>query len=45
MFRMGQDQGKGVELADKVVESRPYGVTRTTKVPQIWINWFADGES
>lgn len=37
MFRMGQDQSKGVELEDKVVESQ-YGVTRTMKVPQICIN-------
>ena len=38
MFCMGQDQSKGVELEDRVVESQPYGVTRTTKVPQICIN-------
>lgn len=38
MFCMGQDQSKGVELEDKVVESQPYGITRTMKVPQIWFN-------
>jgi hypothetical protein len=38
MFCMGQDQSKGVELEDKVVESQPYAVTRTIKVPQICIN-------
>ncbi len=37
MFCMGQDQNKGVELEDKVVESQPYGVTRTMKVPPICI--------
>ena len=38
MFCMGQDQSKGVELEDKVVEIQYYGITRTTKVPQIYIN-------
>jgi hypothetical protein len=38
MFCMGQGQSKGVELEDKVVESQPYSVTRTMKVPQICIN-------
>ena len=38
MFLMGQNQNKGVELEDKVVESQSYGVTRTMKVPQIYIN-------
>ena len=38
MFCMGQDQSKGVELEDKVVESQPDGVTRTMKVPQICMN-------
>lgn len=31
MFCMGQDQSKGVELEDKVVDSQPYDVTRTRK--------------
>lgn len=44
MFCMGQDQSKGVELEDKVVESQPYGVTRTMKVPQICINVFLTRE-
>ena len=38
MFCMGQDQHKGVELEDKVVESQPDGVTKTIKVPQICMN-------
>lgn len=38
MFCMGQDQSKGVELEDKVVESQPYVVTRTMMVPQACIN-------
>ena len=38
MFCMGQDQNKGVELEDKVVESQPYDVTRTMKVAHICIN-------
>lgn len=38
MFCMGQDQGKGVELEDKVVESQAYGGTRTMMVPQICIH-------
>lgn len=32
MFFMGQDQSKGVELEDKVVESQPHGVKKTIKV-------------
>lgn len=38
MLCMGQDQSKGMELEDKVVESQPQGVTRTRKVPQICLN-------
>lgn len=38
MFCMGQDQSKGVELEDKVVESQPDGVMRTMKVPRICMN-------
>ena len=34
MFRMGQDQSKGMELEDQVVESQSYGVARTLKVRQ-----------
>ena len=37
MFCMGQDQSERVELEDKVVENQYYGVTRTMKVPQIYI--------
>ena len=33
MFYMGQNQNKGVELEDKVVESQPYAIIRTMKVP------------
>lgn len=40
MFCMGQDQSKGVELEDKVVDSQPYGVTRTMKVLQTYVNVF-----
>lgn len=38
MFCLGQGQNKGVELEGKVVESQPYSVTRTLKIPQIYIN-------
>ncbi len=38
MFYMGQNQNKGVELEDKVVDSQRYGVTRIMKVPSICIN-------
>lgn len=38
MYCMGQDQTKGVELEDKMVESQPYGDTRTIKVPQTCSN-------